>query len=195
MDAQARLAFAEQIRPAVRGKSDKFSWRLYLRAAKNGRERVYVSAWDNLYGKPFSPSLDALKAGEKLHLRLLYIGYMHDGGFFSGQSVRDVCRHGKSHYDFSYGPGFNTAGWLDVTDWFWGDYIRLGRCIVWPDQAHEWLMINRNARKCVHCGKHEQRRVITKKTVVRIDSWEGLDVPVFKAQLHKQCQDFLDPPF
>lgn len=195
MDLKERTAFASRIKPAVRNKSDKFSWRLYLRAMRKGRERVYVSAKDNIYGTTFVPSLDALKAGDKLHMRLLYIGYMHDDNYFSGQPVRDVCRSGKGHCDYAYGPGFNTANWLDVTDWFWDSYLARGRCVVWVDQVHEWAMINRNARKCLYCGKHEHRTVVTKKTVERIDSWKALDVPVFKAELKKQVQDYLDPPF
>lgn len=195
MDVQERLDFANLIRPAVRSQSDKYSWRLFLRAAKKGRERIYVSAWDNLYGKPFVPTLEGLKAGEKVHLRLLVIGHMDGDRHFSGQAVRDVCRHGKGHCDYSYGPGFNTAHWLDVTDWFWSTYIERGRCIVWHDSVHKWVMINRNARKCAYCGLHELRTVVTKKIVERIDSWKALDVPVFKAELKKQCQDYLDPPF
>jgi hypothetical protein len=190
MDAKERIAFANQIKPAERSKSDKFSWRLYLRAAKKGRERIYVSAWDGIYGRPFSPTLDGVKSGEKLHLRLLYIGQMHDGHFL-GQPLREVCRTGKGHCDYSYGGAFNTANWLDVTDWFWSEYLERGRCIVWPDGTHEWAMINRNARKCKHCGKHEHRTVVTQKVIKRIDSWQGLDVAAFKEEL----RDFLDPPF
>ena len=195
MDLQERTAFAQKIKPAVRSQSDKYSWRLYLRAMRNGRERIYISAWDNLHGQPFTPTLEGLKAGDRMHMRLLYIGYMHDERYFSGQPVREVARHGKGHCDYSYGPGFDTGHWLDVTDWFWANYIERGRCVVWHDSVHEWVMINRNARKCAHCGKHEQRTVVTKKIVERIDSWKALDVPVFKAELKKQCQDYLDPPF
>lgn len=173
MDLQERTEFARQIKPAVRSRSDKYSWRLYLRAMRQGRERVYVAAWDNLHGQPFTPTLQGLKAGDRMHMRLLYIGHMCDDRHFSGQPIRDVARHGKGHCDFSYGPGFDTAHWLDVTDWFWSNYIEHGRCIVWPDQVHEWTMINRNARKCVYCGKHEHRTVVTKKIVERVECWSA----------------------
>jgi hypothetical protein len=174
MDLQERTAFARQIQPKVRSKSDKFSWRLYLRAMKKGRERIYIGAWDNLFGQPHVPSLEGLKAGNRMDMRLLYIGYMHDDKkYFSGQPIREVARHGKAHCDYSYGPGFNTAHWLDVTDWFWSAYIERGRCAVWHDQVHEWVPINRNARKCAYCGKHEHRTVVTKKIVERVECWSS----------------------
>lgn len=171
MTPQERKAFAEQFKPAVKGKSDKFSWRLYQRMLKNGRERVYIMAWDQCYGKPFEPSLEELKSGSNSQAGLLMIGIATQDGWFHGSKLRTVCSAGQTTMNFAYGPGFNTKNWLDVTDWFWDAYLARGRCIIHSDFVHTWLTINKNSRKCAHCGKHVRRSVVTRKSIERIEVW------------------------
>lgn len=61
----------------------------------------------------------------------------------------------------------------DITKWFWKMYVQNGRCFVLGDIWHEWIQINRNSRKCRHCGKHERRHVETVRKVVRVDRWRA----------------------
>lgn len=174
MSLAERKAFAETIKPAVKGQSDKFSWRLYQRALKRGRERVYISGWNSIRGIPFEPDLAALKAGDRKQRQWLMIGEeIEEGGWFHGARIQSVTRKGMQRVDesFAYGPGFYTKSWLDVTDWFWSAYLEKGRCIIHGDYAHEWMRINRNARKCKHCGSHQKRAVVTIKTIKRVESW------------------------
>jgi hypothetical protein len=169
-----RKAFAESIKPAVKGQSDKFSWRMYQRALKRGRERIYISAWNSITGTPLTPDLEALKAGDRKQRAWLMIGEaVEESGWFHGAQLQHVTRKGTQRVDgsFAFGPAFNTRAWLDITDWFWSAYLRQGRCIIHGDHSHSWLKINANARKCTHCGKHERRTVVTKKTIERVNRW------------------------
>jgi len=173
VNAAERKAFASSIKPAVKGHSDKFSWRLYQRALKRGRERVYISAWNNILGQPFEPNLAALKAGCKHQRAWLMIGEaIGDDGWFHGLRMQSATRTGQRvDESFAYSPAFNTGAWLDVTDWFWKSYLERGRCIIHGDLSHKWLQINRNARKCAYCDKHERRTVRTIKKVERLEVW------------------------
>lgn len=173
MNAAERKAFAESIRPAVKGESDKFSWRLYQRALKRGRERVYISAWDNLFGEPFTPDLAALKVGDKRQrAKIMFGNAIQKDGWFHGASIQSITRKGnRVDESFAYSPAFETRNWLDITDWFWDAYLARGRCIFHGDWSHSWLQINRNARKCEYCGVHQHRTVVTEKVIKRRDVW------------------------
>lgn len=173
MTTTANKEFAAAIRPAANGQSDKFSWRLYKRALERGRERVYISAWCQVNGA-VTPDLDALKAGDRRQRNLLMIGSaIEPGGWFHGKRLVEVTTEGASLQNFAYGPNFNTKAWIDVTDWFWREYLARGRCIIHGDLVHEWVRINASARKCAHCGRHERRTVRTVRKVDRIESWDA----------------------
>lgn len=174
MNTAERKAFAETIKPAVKGKSDKFSWRLYQRALKRGRERIYIAAWNNIIGETFEPDFEALKAGCRKQLAWLMIGeQVHPDGFVSAARIQSVTRKGCGAIGelWSFGPGHRPEKWLDITEWFWDAYLRQGRCIIHGDYAHSWLQINRNARNCAYCGKHQRRQVLTFKEIKRQDFW------------------------
>lgn len=172
--AQQRKEFAESIKPSVKGQSDKYSWRLYQRALKRGRERVYISAWNNIIGGEFKPDLEALKAGCRKQRAWLMLGdEIREKGFVSAVRMQSATRKGMGAIGelWSYGPGHHPEKWLDVTDWFWGAYIRLGRCVIHGDYSHKWIAINANARKCEYCGRHERREVRKVQTIKRIEVW------------------------
>lgn len=168
MNTAERKAFAETIRPAVKGVSDKFSWRMYQRALKRGRERVYLMAWNSISGY-VPPDIERL-TNNFVPAHLLALGVMEDDRWFHGATLRQISTRGAPTHDWAYGPGHHTAEWIDVTDWFWSNYSRLGRCLFWKFE-HEWVVINRNSRKCAHCGKHQHRTVRTIKTIERREVW------------------------
>lgn len=170
-NARDRRAFANRFKPAVNGKSDKFSWRLYQRILKNGRERVYISAWDNMLGEEFTPDFEQLKQGCRKQLSRVMLGSeVEPGGWFHGRQAFKIMLTGtrvdESH---AYSPRFNTSDWLDITDWYWSEYERIGVCLF--GHGHRFIKINRNSRKCEHCGKHERRQILTKKTIERREVW------------------------
>ena len=173
MNPSERKAFAESIKPEIKGQSDKFSWRLYQRALKRGRERIYISAWNNIIGAPLKPSFEALKAGDSKQCSWLMIGELVEGdGWFHGSQLRSVTRKGtRVDESYAFSPAFNTKAWVDVTDWFWSAYLERGRCTFQGNYAHKWMQINRNARKCAYCSKHEHRTVVTRKKIERLEVW------------------------
>src|SRR5690606_17189849 len=124
MTPPERKAFAATIRPAVRGKSDKFSWRLHQRSLKNGRERVYLMAWTFLDG--YRPASLGDLIGGHVHAYQIALGFL-DREWFHGNTLRNVCTPGTPTHDWAYGPGHHVAEWIEITDWFWDNYLRVGR--------------------------------------------------------------------
>lgn len=167
MNAQERKAFAETIRPAVNGQSEKFSWRLYQRALKKGREQVYLMAWNVIDGYR-APSLGDLEAGNTPAYQIA-IGVKADG-WFHGNNIRNICTPGSARHDWAYSPAHHVDEWIEITDWFWENYLRVGRCLFWKYE-HNWIAINRNARKCAHCGEHQRRSIRTKRVIERKEIW------------------------
>ena len=167
MNAKERKAFAESIKPSVKNESDKFSWRLYKRALKNGRESVYLMAWNSIYGYK-KPDIEILKSGF-VPASILAVGFKDDQ-WFHGATLRQICTPGGPNHDWAYTPGHHVEEWIDVTDWFWSEYSRIGRCLLWSG-VHEWVQINRNSRKCAACGKHESRSIETVKKIQRQEVW------------------------
>lgn len=171
---QQREQAAEKYRPAVKGQADKYSWKLYQRMLKRGLERVYISSRDNVFGEQCEPpSLEKLAAGDSSQARRLMIGerYDFDGqAYFAGRQLRSALHTVGRNSELSYGPGNNVEHWLDVTDWFWPEYERIGRCLF-DNYAHMWLTINKNARKCAYCGAHQRRSVETYRKIIRKEIW------------------------
>jgi hypothetical protein len=100
------------------------------------------------------------------------IGHRYGDSWFSGRRIGDVCLSGRERpdYNFAYAPGFGVSRWPDVTDWFWREYHRIGRCLFYRD-VHDWVNINRSARKCAYCGLHQRRTVQTRRTIERVEVW------------------------
>lgn len=173
--ARDRRAFAYRYRPAERKKTDKYSWRLYQRILKKGRERVYISTWCNTWGVEFTPDLEQLKQGCGKQISQIMIGReIEPVGWFGGRIAYQIMRTGtRVDESFAYsGEGFMTKNWLDITDWYWSEYERIGVCLYGQlGRGHHFIRINRNSRKCEHCGKHERRQILTKKTIERREVW------------------------
>lgn len=161
-------SFAETIKPSQKGVSGKYSWRLYRRALKNGRERVYLMAWNAMYGYQ-KPDIEKLKA-DAMQSDMIAFGRLSDDGWFSGKRLSEVCRDGAPTSDWAYPPAYHTSEWIDITDWFWSEYITKGRC-RFIYRTHTFQKINRNSRKCTHCGTHQHRTIVTEKTIRRNEVW------------------------
>lgn len=149
----------KQFKPAVKGKSDKFSWQLYRWAKKNPHAlRIWSATWNSVRG--VDPD----------H-RQLYIGYKRDGNWIHARQLRNLCSYGARLDCFAYNRGHDTENWIDVTGWFWREYLRKGVCAIHGDRVHDFIKINRNSRKCKHCGEHQTRTVITSKIIKRFENW------------------------
>lgn len=166
---KTKKGFASQFKPAKKHHSDKFSWRFYQRILKNGREKVYLMAWspiDGIRELPEKPPKDFISASS------LAVGRIGDMGFFHGATLGTICTPNAPLHDWAYHRGFNTEKWIDVTEWFWRNYKRKGRCLFYRS-THSWVEINRNSRKCAYCETLQVRKVITEKRIERYETWHS----------------------
>lgn len=161
--------FAESIRPAVKNVSDKYSWLLYRRVLREGREAVYLMAVQTLDGW-VAPDIEGLRDGRFMP-RGIALGRMTSDRTFIGNRLSAICTPTPGQpRNWAFTRGWRTDEWTDITDWFWMTYQREGRCRFFR-YAHEWIQINRNSRKCAYCGKHERREIVTRKTIEREAVW------------------------
>lgn len=150
-----------EFKPAVKGKADKFSWQLYRWAKKHpARLKIWAGTWNSCTG------IDREKP-------VLYIGDDRDGNWIHARQLRNLCTHGANLQAWAYSSPHDTKNWVDVTESFWREYLRKGVCAIHDDRGHDFTKINRNSRKCRHCGEHQTRTVVTKKTIKRLDIWDS----------------------
>lgn len=135
---------ADDIKPEIKGKSDFFSWQLYRWVKANPkRVKVWLAAWNSVTGIDFnSPTL--------------YIGDDRDGSWIHARQLRSLCTRGANLTCMAYGPAHGTENWLDVTEQFWADYLRIGVCAIHGDYAHDWEVTG-DKRICKHCSKQEKQ--------------------------------------
>ncbi len=157
---------AKQFKPAVRGKSDKFSWRVFqfLNYYKDVDIRVMRLGWNIVYGKV------PLSKGQ------LYFVMDFDNGLPVTANVQRVTVTGKDAAGCCVSWGglpFVDLESEDVTDWFFLNYARIGLCLWQGDWAHDFIKINKNSRKCKHCGEHQTRTIKTKRTIKRSEAWNA----------------------
>lgn len=172
MTNKEKKIFSDKFKPKEKSISDKYSWRFYQRMKRSGRERVYLSPWSSLDGYQ-KPDLKELIAGSNKQASRIVIGRLcRQSGWFSGSRLRSICTPGTSvHNNWAYCDDHGRiADYIEITDWFWKEYERLGRCLFY-NTVHEWIAINKNSRKCAYCGKIQYREVITKKEIKRIAVW------------------------
>ena len=136
----------KQIRPAVKGKADFFSWQLYRWVRKHpDRTRIFVG-WNQIDGS----------VGESYPNDFLYIG-SRDDQWVVGARLRTICLTGEKLQSWAYPE---SQDWKDVTDQFWKDYFRIGVCAIWGDYSwHNWQYINDSKRECQYCKRLESKEI------------------------------------
>ncbi len=144
------------IKPKVRGKSDFFSSKLYEWIKKKPYySKVYKPTWCNIEGITGEP-------------KSLYIGSgVDDEGWFHGVQLRSLCRHSAKMQAWAFGPNFDTKNWVDYTDEFLAEYMRIGVCAIHGDYAHKWIE-DGDTRECEYCHKIEHK----KHKMVKREYWE-----------------------
>lgn len=168
---------AEMVRPAEKGMSDKYSWRLHqhLLKAHPSQLQVWISAWNGFDGhntediQNWKSNKTMPRAGV-LMLGLMDCDYEGQGNWFHGKSLNQICTPGREKHGWAFGPGHHTQEWVQITDWFWKQYIDKGRCTFFPHE-HHWLNINANSRKCAHCLQHQNRQIHTERIKKRTEIW------------------------
>lgn len=136
------------IKPKLKGKSDKFSWNLYSWVKRNPKHcRIFKGTWNNMAGF------------DDLGQEWLYIGFKEEDGEFIGRQLRNVCLKGSTFKMNCFLPGKNfhdVDNWTDITDEFWERYQRIGVCAVHGEKAHNWQE-DGDKRTCSYCGKVERK--------------------------------------
>lgn len=168
--------YIQAVRPAVYLRSDKFSWRLYRHLKKRPYPhtlRVLAHQLDRSDTRTFVPfSVTTAQPAQ------LFIGYRDEEDWGSGAFLSDIINpsnnSGPSWWAF---PPRMFIHAIDVSDWFWPEYARIGRC-VW-DREHSGFMsgaeerfiteAGEGTRLCTWCG--QRQRLVTKRKVIRVDSW------------------------
>ena len=145
-----------EFKPAVKGKSDFFSWQLFRWLRKKPEyNRVYLGTFNRSTGHdPKNP--------------ILYIGRMDDNAFL-GNVLARICTSGQKLESWAYCmSGHHVDEWEDVTEKFWSDYREKGVCAIHGDKAHDWVTSEKE-RACTHCKKREYKTVVMLPKTVWMD--------------------------
>jgi hypothetical protein len=150
---------ANDIKPVAKGKSDFFSWQLFRWIRKNPTAcRIYSGTWNSVNG------VDAAN-------RILYIGYEREGDrWISARPLRNLCCVGQDLQSYSFGPCHDIKNWVDVTNIFWGEYMKKGVCAIHGGYSHKWTQETDELRDCDYCGEIE----ILKTKMVEVKEWVKL---------------------
>jgi len=163
-----------KVKPKIKGESDKYSWNLYKFLSKITKDkyiknqlRIYWnhhSRWDGAY-LPF--------IGDASNTMQLIISPYGDKG--SGYFMNTVLQKGNCEL-------FSLCVWkhedlLDITDWFFDTYEKIGRCIFDPEH-YKWMLgtdnrytyVN-NTRRCNWCGQWQHKEIVKKTRIERKEVW------------------------
>ena len=177
-----------QFKPKRSGQSDKYSWQLFIFLLKNrnrfdGLPKVYYCQTQNKY----MPGEEVFNTFEEVPFdkndfnpRYIYIGCKREGWYSAGR-LSSILGCSAEKYTVWAINWLENMTVIDITDWFWPEYLKVGRCI-W-DRSHDgWLaddderftQINRNSRRCNWCGKHLHRKIEKRVKLERKEIWEAV---------------------
>lgn len=170
----ALAAYAASVKPAKRGRSDKFSWRLYrfLSCFHGAFPQVYAHQINRADNKSFRPFDKATARPSEL-----FIGRLDADGWASGSYVCDILNTSYPLAGYAFAPRFFVHA-VDVSDWFWPEYQRIGRCIWDPGhvgfmegtESRFELSPGGKARVCLWCG--QRQKLVTRVRRIRERNWE-----------------------
>lgn len=164
------------IKPKDGKNSDKYSINLYRFMKKNYHkeqscDRVYAIQWSIMDGslEPFD------KSNPKAHQ--LFIGKLRDDGFMTGRKLSNIISGGKD-YKSCYAMLPNSyPNAIDVTEWFWSEYIKIGRAL-WDPQGQMYMIGDSdrftyvgNTRRCNWSGKWFKKEIEKVVKIKRIENW------------------------
>lgn len=161
----------KQIKPEVKGESDKYSWNLYswMNKYKN-YESLKVYYTDNEFDLEDFDNYKVL-IGCKIQ----------NTNDILGNRLTEIIRNGIKKTDcycFCAFGGFDTKTFIDITDIFWKNYIQKGRCFLF---GHDdvWLLgdknrytyVGKSSRRCNWCGRWEHREILKETIIKRKEIW------------------------
>ena len=165
-----------KIKPKDGKKSDKYSvnlWRFMCNNYYEGQrcDRVYAIQWDIIDGSflPFDKSNP--KASE------LFIGRLGEDGFMTGRRLSSILSGGKGYKDCYAMIPNSYPNAIDVTEWFWHEYIRIGRAL-WDVSGGAYMLDDDsrftyvgNTKRCNWSGRWYEKKIVKKVKVERQEEW------------------------
>lgn len=145
----------EEYKPKAKGKSDFYSWNLYIWLRKQASGAKWMQK-TRIY---------------KSEDGTLFIGARYDGSHdgVTGTRLSQLCSGSGSGKFPLVGCWVGSGKWQDVTEQFYAEYERIGVCAIHGDWAHNFT-IDGDTRACEYCGKVERKRV----ELVEKVTWEDV---------------------
>lgn len=169
------------IKPITKDENGKYNKKLYNLLKKmsndqyqNRQFRVYfkpTSWWD---GTEITFHKNIHKEVSSIIRQINLSPYGHKE---SGYSLMESLQKNKpERYSWIM---HNPNKFIDITNWFFDTYIKMGRCMF--DRNHydfdnehnqRYYIINKNHRKCRWCGEHFHREHHKKVEIRKYSTWE-----------------------
>ena len=156
--------------------SDKYSINLWKYITKHqGEMRVFYEQTEYSVKEdceifvPFDPN--------NIKPYKVWIGQLSEDWYYVGH-LSTILGNGKEKFTQWANPWLKSKQPLDITEWFWKEYIKNGRCLFDKDHSGWWIgdedrfyHINKNNKKCKWCGAMLKREIKTVKVIKRTEHW------------------------
>lgn len=166
------------IKPTTKGKSDKYSWYLYNFLEKQLKQKdigKYVPKQLKVYWlnkSRWNGELISIDSNQADMMQIIISPFGGKTGYF----LSEILRTGKEN---QYYLPWSDEDLNDITEWFFSNYEKDGRCIF--DRTHSrWLRgdngqerytyIN-NTRRCNWCGQWHTKEIHKEVKIERTEVW------------------------
>lgn len=173
-------------KPKTKGKSDKYSCQLYefLRRHQqrfNGLPNVYYIQTQDRWNSELerTEQVEVLFDKQNFSRAHIWVGNIDGEGWYYGNKLSCIIGESKEKYTIFASLWYTDRTVIDITDWFWNEYLKVGRCI-WDKSHNTWLMndddrftyINKNSRRCNWCGQWQHREIEKRVKLERKSLWK-----------------------
>lgn len=176
------------IKPNGKDENGKYNKKLYnllkkLSASEyyNRQLKVYFCLSDRITGDILTFHKDIHKE-KTITRQILFSPYGNSAsGHFLSEAIK---KNNPEHWSLCM---YHEDLFIEVTDWFFKNYIELGRCFF--DKYHydfdneyneRYYIINKNNRKCKWCGEHFHMEHYKKVEIKRYKTWGNSKVLISK---------------
>lgn len=105
--------------------------------------------------------------------------YVEERDEISGTNLQTILGSRKDKYElYCYVCGLSPRKYLDISEVFWNEYIKRGRCI-WDrkhnrclqDDEDRFTYVGNNSRRCNWCGEWQHREIHKNVKIERKEIW------------------------
>lgn len=169
------------IKTKYKGESDKYSWQLYQYIIKNFKYIKDLSELQVFFNRKCRITGDDIIFDKNdISLMQIIIGKRHDDEIVSGSNLFSIMGDSRDKYQvYSHHPiaGWKSDQFVDITEWFWKEYVKLGRCLLdkghdrwWMSEEDRFTYVN-NTRRCNWCGQWQEKKVNKVVKIERKTKW------------------------